>query len=63
MRHGGAAFLAFAEKFFYFEHFSPLEMTKFGGPAINARCDHGESGHEFCVTVALHDLRRERRGF
>src|SRR6266480_2183095 len=63
VRHGGAAFLAFAEKFFYFEHFSPLEMAEFRGPAIDARADDGESRHKLCVTVALHDLRRKRRGF
>src|SRR5215469_9960021 len=63
VRHRRAAFLAFAEKFFYFQNFSPLEMPKFRCPAINARRDHGESGHKFCMTIALHDLRRKSRRF
>src|SRR5262249_51653357 len=63
MRHCGAALLAFTEKFFNFQNFGALEMAKFRSPAIDARCDHGESGHKFCVTVALHDLRRKRRRF
>jgi hypothetical protein len=63
VRHGRAAFLAFAEKFFYFEYFGPLEMPKFRRPAINTRRDERESGHKLCVPVALHDLRRKRRGF
>ena len=38
-------------------------MAKFRRPAVDARRDHGESGHKFCVSVALHDLRRKLRGF
>ena len=59
MRHGGTAFLAFAEKFFYFEHLSPLEMAKFRRPTINARRDNRKSRDKLCVTVTLDDLRRK----
>src|SRR6187399_2081296 len=62
VRHRGAAFLAFAEKLFYFQNFSPLEMPKFRGPAVDTRCRQRESGHKLRVTVALHDLGRKRRG-
>ena len=57
VRHGGAAFLAFAEKFFDFENFGALKMPKFGRPAIDARGNYCERSHEFRVSVALHDLR------
>ena len=36
MRHGGTAFLPFSEKFFHFENFRALKMTKLGCPAIDA---------------------------
>ena len=57
MRHGRTAFLAFAEKLFHFQNFGALKVTKFGGPAVNARRDNGESGHKFGVAIALDDLR------
>src|SRR2546429_6641122 len=63
MRHRGAAFLALAEKLFHFQNFGALEMTKFGCPSINARCNNGKSCHKFGVAIALDDLRRKRRLF
>ena len=63
MRHGGAAFLPLPEKLFYFQNFGTLEMTKFGCPPINARCNNGESCHKLGVAIALDDLRRKRRRF
>src|SRR5256886_13301648 len=61
--HRRTAFLPFAKKFFNFQHFSPLEMTEFGRPTIDAGGDHGQRGHKFRVSVTLHDLGRKRRGF
>src|SRR5438445_12446409 len=61
--HRRTAFLPFAKKFFNFQHFSPLEMTEFVRPTIAAGSDHGQRGHKFRVTVTLHDLGRNRRGF
>ena len=61
VRHCRAAFLSFTKEFFHFENLGPLEMTKFSGPAIDARCNHGECGQKLRVPVALHDLRRNRR--
>src|SRR5438034_5625887 len=61
--HRRTAFLPFSKKFFNFQHFSPLEMTEFGRPTIDAGSDHGERGHKFRVSVTLHDLGRKRRGF
>src|SRR5207245_9225706 len=61
--HRRTAFLPFAKKFFNFPHFSPLEMTEFGRPTIDAGGEHGQRGHKFRVSVTLHDLGRKRRGF
>src|SRR4029077_16558051 len=63
VRHRRTAFLTFAKKFFHFEHFSPLEMTEFGRPTIDAGSDHGERSNKFRVSVTLHDLGRKGRGF
>src|ERR1044071_2692153 len=63
VRHGRAAFLAFAEIFFDLENFSALKMTKLGRPAINARGDDGERAEEFGVSIALDNLSGERGGF
>src|SRR2546426_12208404 len=31
-------------------------MAKLSGPTIDARGDHGQCRHEFCMTITLHDL-------
>src|SRR5438132_2541147 len=49
VRHGRAPFLAFAKIFLHFENFSPLKMTKFCCPAIDAGSDHGQRRHKFGV--------------
>ena len=56
VRHRGAAFLAFAEKFFHFENFSALEVPKLGRPTIDTGRDHSERSHKFRMPIALHDL-------
>src|SRR5438067_8702507 len=59
VRHGRAAFLAFAKKFFDLQNFSALEMTKFCRPTIDTGGDDSERRHEFGMTITLHDLSRE----
>src|SRR2546421_12028935 len=59
VRHRRAAFLSLPEKFFHFENFWSLQMAKLGCPTIDARSDHGQRSHEFCMPIALHDLGRE----
>src|SRR5450432_757126 len=61
VRHGGAAFLAGAEKFFDLEDFGPLQMAQLRRPTIDARGDERERGAKFRVAIALDDLRREHR--
>ena len=62
VRHGRAAFLSFGEKFLHLENFGALQMTEFGGPAVNGTGGEREDGHEFRVAVALDDLRGECGG-
>ena len=62
VRHRGTALLAWRKVFLHFEHFGPLQVPELGGPAINRGCDEREHGVKFRMAVALHDLRRERRG-
>src|SRR5437870_12390338 len=63
VRHGRAAFLAFAEIFFNLEDFGPLEVTKLRRPAIDARGDDGERAQKFGVAIALDDLGGKRGRF
>src|SRR5262249_27748581 len=56
MWHRRTAFLAFAEEFFNLENLGPLEMTKLGGPSIDARSNHGKRSHKLGMPIALHDL-------
>src|SRR5437763_16123613 len=59
VRHGGTAFLAFAEKFFYFQNLGALQMPKLCCPTIDTGGDDSERRHEFGMTITLHDLSRE----
>src|SRR5205814_3711458 len=61
VRHGRAALLAFAKKFFHFQNFSALKVAEFGGPAIDRRCDQCQRRQKFSVPIALHDLSRDYR--
>ena len=61
VRHGGAPFLARAEKFLHLQHLGPLQMTKLRRPTIDARGDEREGRAKFCVTIALNDLSGDRR--
>ena len=56
VRHGGAAFLAGAEKLLHLEHFGSLQMPELGRPAIDARRDERERRAKFRVPIALDDL-------
>src|SRR5438132_7407459 len=58
--HCRAAFLPFPKKFFQFENFSPLKMTKLSRPTVYARSDQRERGTEFGVPIPLHDLCGKR---
>ena len=62
VRHGGASLLSFAKKFFHLQHFRALQMPELGRPTIDARRNQRERGQKFGVPIALHDLRRKRRG-
>ncbi len=62
VRHGAAAFLAFGERFFGFEHFGALQVAELHRPTLDARADEGHGELKFGVDVALHDLRGDGRG-
>src|SRR5437773_731948 len=55
--HCRAAFLPFPKKFFQFENFSPLKMTKLSRPTVDARSNKRERSTKLRVAVPLHDLR------
>jgi len=57
VRHGAAAFLAGRERFFGFEDFRALKVTKLDGPTFDARADEREGQLEFGVDIALDNLR------
>src|SRR6202521_1096902 len=63
VRHGRAAFLAFAKKFFHFEDFGALKMAEPGPPPIDARCDQRQGDAKLRVAVPLDDLRGDVRRF
>ena len=62
VRHGAAAFLAFGERLFGFEHFGALQVAELHRPTLDARADERQRELEFGVDVALHDLRGDGRG-
>ena len=56
MRHGGRAFLLFAEELLGLADFGALEMADFGGDLVERGAEDGERGDIGGVAVALHDL-------
>ena len=61
VRHRAAAFLSFGKILLHFEHLGALEMAELRRPAVHAGCDDCEHRVKLGMTIALHDLCRERR--
>ena len=59
MRHRAGAFLALAKEFFDFQNFGSLQVTKFGGPTLDAGADQGQRPDELSMQIPLNDLGRD----
>src|SRR5690349_3179487 len=57
--HRARTLLAPGEELLGFEHFGALEVTEFGGPALNAGSDEGQSADKLSMNIALYDLCRD----
>src|ERR1700679_3722180 len=62
VRHGGGAFLLFAEILLGFANFSALQVADFYGDLVERAAEDGERGDVGGVAVALDDLRGYGRG-